>query len=63
MLPTFVTNLFWGASDAESQQRDKVLEADGKHTSIEHSVREEGEDWLLIDTVQRSTGDTLIQVY
>lgn len=49
MLPAFVTNLLWG-----NPEENDALE---KQSVVEHSVREAGDDWLLVDTAQRTTGN------
>ena len=58
MLPSFVSNLFWGVTPSTEQEPSSAKEANEEHQAaveVEHTAQEDG-DWLLITRSQESAG-------
>lgn len=53
MLPSFLTNLFWGQSqEGEGEETGNSGWSAGGNLAVEHTTSEEAGDWLLITTQQ-----------
>lgn len=61
MLPSFVSNFFWGVSSTTEEEPSSANEANDENqaaTEVEHTAQEDG-DWLLISHSNKLVGEYL----